>query len=248
MKLSARTLDIVIPMAGHGSRFTKAGFSLPKPLIDVNGKPMIQRVIENLTPHVPHRFIFLVLAEHVRQHSLHEKLTSWAGPQTVVVPIDRVTEGAACTVLLAERFLSPERDLVIANSDQLVDSDFTRFVIESRQKEVDGNIMVFEDQDEKWSFARLNEQGWVSQVAEKKRISNLATVGIYYFQRGSAFISGAHQMMEKNLRVNGEFYVCPVYNELIRAGARIAVWMIDKTTMHGVGTPEDLALYLRRCG
>lgn len=245
---SGRVLDIVIPMAGRGSRFVRAGFGLPKPLIDVNGKPMIQRVIENLTPRFEHRFIFLVLAEHLKQHGLETKLKAWAGPTSEIVSIDRVTEGAACTVLLAEHHLRRDHDMVIANSDQLVDVDFSEYVSDSRERSCDGNIMVFEDDDEKWSFARINDQGLVTEVAEKKRISNLATVGIYYFREGAEFALRAREMIAKNIRVNHEFYVCPVYNELIRAGRRILVWKVNKSAMHGVGTPEDLAVYLRRCG
>ncbi len=162
--------------------------------------------------------------------------------------VQQVTEGAACTVLLAANLLSSQHDLVIANSDQLVEANFSDYVTRSRAADLDGNIMVFEAQDEKWSFARLNSGGFVVEVAEKRRISNLATVGIYYFRSGSAFVNGARQMIAQNRRVNGEFYVCPVYNELIGDGARIGVFQIQKSAMHGVGTPEDLALYLRRCG
>lgn len=238
-------LDIVIPMAGFGSRFSKAGYQLPKPLIDVDGKAMIQRVIENLMPLMPHRFIFLALDEHIRKFDLKAKLNRWAGNQSIVVPVDHVTQGAACTVLLASRHLSQDCDMIIANSDQIVDINFQTYVSWSRSTGADGTIMVFEDDDIKWSFAKLDENGFVTEVAEKKRISNLATVGIYYFRRGSDFVSGAQQMIEKDIRVNNEFYVCPVYNELIHSGGKFRTWKIDKRSMHGVGTPEDLTAYLK---
>jgi NDP-sugar pyrophosphorylase family protein len=244
--MQPRMLDIVIPMAGYGSRFTKAGFHLPKPLIDVNGQPMIRRVIENLKPALPHRFIFLALEEHLQKYNLSRLLPEWAGSQTVCVPVRQVTEGAACTVLLAREFLRPDHDMMIANSDQLVDVSCTEYITWSRQENVDGSILVFEDNDLKWSYARVNPAGEIVEVAEKKAISSLATVGIYYFRSGQHFVKAADQMISKNIRVNNEFYVCPVYNEMIQKKQRLMPWKIAKSAMHGIGTPEDLAIYLRR--
>jgi dTDP-glucose pyrophosphorylase len=237
-------LDIVIPMAGRGSRFAKVGYQLPKPLIDVNGKPMIERVIDNLRPTFAHRFIFLVLQEHLENFQLAAKLREWAGANAVIVPVTTVTEGAACTVLLAKAHLSAN-DLIIANSDQLVDFSLTDYVSWSRESRAEGSILCFEDQDEKWSFAKLDAAGHVVEVAEKKRISNLATVGIYWFKRGADFVAAAESMIAKNIRTNNEFYVCPVYNEMIQLKKRIVTWKIEKQAMHGVGTPEDLETYLR---
>lgn len=241
---SPEQLDIVIPMAGRGSRFATAGFKLPKPLIDVNGLPMIRRVIENLRPQCRHRFIFLILDEHLREYDLAAKLKQWAGPQTVCVPIREVTEGAACTVLLAKNHFLPKNDLMIANSDQIVDIDINTYVNFSRDSLADGTIMTFEASDPKWSFARLNSSGEVLEVAEKKPISNLATVGIYYYRRGTDFVSATEGMIRANIRVNGEFYVCPVYNQMIGRNQRILTWSLDSTKMHGIGTPEDLKTYL----
>lgn len=239
-------IDIVIPMAGRGSRFVERGYELPKPLIDVAGKPMIQRVIENLAPDINHRFIFLVLKEHIETYGIEDKLKSWAGSNAEVVVVDQVTEGAACTVLLAQEFLSEKNDLMIANSDQIIDISVTDYIVWSRGEGLDGSIMVFEDNDPKWSFAKLDGNGFVVEVAEKNPISNLATVGIYYFNPGSDFVKYANQMIGKNIRVNGEFYVCPVYNEWIAEGKKIKTWKISKQEMHGVGTPDDLNIYLDR--
>ncbi len=231
-------------MAGRGSRFAQAGFELPKPLIDVNGQPMIARVIENLRPKFSHRFVFLTLKDHLEQFNLETPLKNWAGTNAVCVPVATVTEGAACTVLLAREHLSRDCDLLIANSDQLIDSSCEEFVRWARAKNLDGAILVFEDSDPKWSFAALDGQGFVREVAEKKPISNLATVGIYYFSSGAQFVKSADQMIAKNIRTNNEFYVCPVYNEMIQSGARVKTWTIGKDKMHGLGTPEDLAKYL----
>ena len=237
-------LDIVIPMAGRGSRFASVGIKLPKPLIDVNGMPMIQRVIENLRPNCKHRFIFLALEEHLKEYGLAAKLRTWAGEQTVCVPIKTVTEGAACTVLLAKEFFRADHDMMIANSDQIVDIDINDYVNASRLSMADGTIMTFEDTDPKWSFAKLDSNGNVLEVAEKNPISNHATVGIYYYRKGTDFVSAAEVMIRANIRVNNEFYVCPVYNQMIGRKQRITTWSLDKKDMHGIGTPEDLKLYL----
>jgi NDP-sugar pyrophosphorylase family protein len=239
-------LDIVIPMAGRGSRFANVGIKLPKPLVDVGGVPMIQRVIENLRPNCKHRFIFLALQEHLTEYQLAEKLKKWAGSQTICVPIQTVTEGAACTVLLARENFKPNHDMMIANSDQLVDIDINDYINFSRDSQADGTIMTFEATDPKWSFAKLNSRGEVTEVAEKKPISNLATVGIYYYRRGTDFVTKAEEMIRANIRVNNEFYVCPVYNQMIAAKQRIFTWSLDQAKMHGIGTPEDLALYLEK--
>jgi NDP-sugar pyrophosphorylase family protein len=239
-------LDIVIPMAGRGSRFTKVGFVMPKPLIDVKGKTMIERVVGNLTCHADHRFIFLVLAEHLKQYDLEGKLRHYGGPQTVIVPVDQVTEGAACTVLLAEKSIDTDQPLMIANSDQLVDIDINDYVDGAIDSGLDGSIMIFRDHDPKWSFAAIDKQGYVTEVAEKRPISDLATVGIYFFKSGRQFCSAARQMIRKNIRVNNEFYVCPVYNEMIASGAKIKTYEIEMRRMHGLGTPEDLKIYLEK--
>jgi dTDP-glucose pyrophosphorylase len=162
------------------------------------------------------------------------------------VSIDSVTEGAACTVLLAEKYFQRSNDMVIANSDQIVDIDFNEYIAFSRAGAIDGTIMVFENDDIKWSFAKLNKEGFVTEVAEKKRISNLATVGIYYYRHGTDFSKYAQQMIKKNIRVNNEFYVCPVYNECILDHKLVKTWKIERQQMHGVGTPADLEAYLKR--
>ncbi len=234
-------LNIVIPMAGRGSRFAKVGYSLPKPLIPVHGVPMIRLVIENLRPAVPHRFIFLCLRDHADSYGIEEKLRRWAGKCEVVF-VDKVTEGAACTVLLAKNLINDDNPLMIANSDQWVDVDIDSYLEEMNHARLDGLIMTMWADDPKWSFVRLDSKGLVTEVVEKEVVSNEATVGIYNFRRGSDYVRAAETMIAKNLRVNGEFYVAPTYNELIIAGARIKPYSIGKVNdgMYGLGIPQDL--------
>lgn len=239
-------LIIAVPMAGHGSRFSEAGYLDPKPLINVFGQPMIKLVIDNLTPRRPHRFVFICQSDHIQRYQLADKLDAWA-PGCAVVAIDGVTEGAACTVLAAREFIG-DGPLMIANSDQYVEISIDDYLL-FHTDDVDGLIMTMTADDPKWSYAGLGPEKTVTRVVEKEVISDQATVGIYNFARGSDFVRGAEQMIAKDKRVNGEFYVAPVYNELIEAGARVVVYNIGPVghQMHGLGTPADLDAYLQRC-
>ena len=233
-------LNIVIPMAGRGSRFANAGYQMPKPLIDIHGRPMIEYVIRNVTPACPHRFIFLCLQEHLDRYPMRELLSSFA-PGCVIVPVDHVTQGAACTVLLAEQWIGGDDPLMIANSDQYVDYDINQYL--GAMGNMDGLIMTLFADDPKWSFIRYDENRCVTLVREKEIISNEATVGIYNYRRGGDFVTFAHRMIEKDIRVNGEFYVAPVYNEMIEAGKKITFCNVGQR-VYGLGIPEDLQSFL----
>lgn len=237
-------INIVIPMAGAGSRFSKAGYALPKPFIDVSGRPMIERVLENLTVQ---NCIFTLIMQKAHAENNAHSLTSLKKKWPVNIEfVDSLTEGTACTVLAATRIIDNSTPLVIANSDQLVDFEIETMIEDCQSRRLDGSILTFTDAERnpKWSFAKLNADLLVSEVQEKKPISEYATVGIYLFSRGSDFVSGANAMIQANDRVNNEFYTCPVYNYLIRAGKRIGIYNIDDSKMHGLGTPEDLNIYL----
>lgn len=231
-------------MAGRGSRFSDVGYRDPKPLIPVGRSPMIKVVIDNLTPSRPHRFIFICQAEHVAAYGLREQLDAWA-PGCAIVEIDGVTEGAACTVLMARDMIGAD-PIMIANSDQYVDIDIDDYLA-VQDGNVDGLIMTMAADDPKWSFVGFDKTGErVTRVVEKEVISNEATVGIYNFASGSEFVRAADAMIAADRRVNGEFYVAPVYNELIAEGARIAIYNIgaEAEGMYGLGTPADLDLFL----
>lgn len=232
-------VNIVVPMAGLGSRFSKVGYLLPKPLIDVNGMPMIEVVVKNLN--IDGKFIFIVREEHYTKYNLSTELERIA-PGCEIIVIDRVTEGAACTVLLAKYLIDTSTPLLIANSDQFLEWNGNEFMYCSSADGVDGCISTFRSNDPKWSFAKLGDDGFVTEVREKVPISDIATTGIYYWRRGSDFVKYAEKMIAKNIRVNNEFYVCPVYNEAIEDGLKIKVKDCEK--MWGIGTPEDLKIFL----
>jgi dTDP-glucose pyrophosphorylase len=232
-------------MAGRGSRFQKAGYTLPKPLIPVHGKPMISLVIGNLRPRVPHRFIFLVLSDHIEQYQIDQQLRQWV-PDCEVVVVDQVTEGAACTVLLAKAFISNDQPLMIANSDQWVDCDINAYLNHMEAELADGLIMTMTADDPKWSFVKFDSQGQVVAVVEKQVVSREATVGIYNYRRGRDFVAAAESMIAREFRVNGEFYVAPAYDEMVARGMKLVCYNIGSEAqgMYGLGIPADLDLFL----
>lgn len=233
-------LNIVIPMAGRGSRFEQAGYAMPKPLIDIYGHPMIEYVTSNITPVCEHRFIYVCQQEHLDKFGLKHKLQK-ISPGCQIVTIDHITEGAACTVLLAEKYIDNDDALMIANSDQFVDTDIDQYI--SKMWSTDGLIMTMPADDPKWSYVKYDNNGRVNLVREKEVISDQATVGIYNYRHGSDFVRYTHQMLEKNIRVNNEFYVAPVYNEMIEAGMNVFYCDVG-TAMYGLGIPEDLEEFL----
>ena len=242
-KWEDKKLNILIPMAGAGSRFQQAGYTFPKPLIDVEGKPMIQVVTENLN--MDANFIYVVQKEHREKYNL-DTLLNLITPNCKIVEVNGITEGAACTALLAKEFIDSDNPLFFANSDQFCEWDSTEFMYKMNETDTDGGIVSFRATHPKWSFAKVNDEGLVTEVAEKNPISDIATVGFYYWKHGSDFVKYAEEMIEQNVRVNGEFYVCPVFNQAIADGKEIRTFDIPK--MWGLGTPEDLKYYLENYG
>jgi len=252
---SEKQLNIVVPMAGRGSRFAQAGFLKPKPLIPLGGIPMIQWVIRNVRPNRRHRFIFVCLKEHLVANPDVPQTLIRLCPGCEIVGVDQVTEGAACTVLLAREHIDNESPLMIANSDQFVDLPIDRYLVAMDDPGVGGLIMTFWADHPKWSYCRMRADGTVAEVVEKKVISREATVGLYNFSHGRDFVWSAEEMIRRNLRTNNEFYVAPTYNILIERGYKVVVRQTGReyAGMYGLGTPEDYeffqttAAFRRRC-
>lgn len=238
-------LNIVLPMAGRGSRFADAGYTLPKPLIPVHGVPMIKVVTDNLAPKCEHRFIYVCQQAHIEQYDLIPKLKSYA-KNVEVIGINGITDGQVCTALLAKKFFDNDEPLMNANSDQFIDFDINEYLDEMNARDLDGMIMTMKSQDPKWSYAKTDESGLVVETAEKKVISPDATVGIFNFKRGSDLVWAAEKMIAEDLRVNGEFYTCPAYNYLISASRKIGIYSIGEeyNGMYGLGIPADLDFFL----
>ncbi len=241
-KWQGGNMNVLIPMAGAGKRFEEVGYTFPKPLIDVSGKPMIQLVVENLNIEAKH--VFVVQKEHYEKYNLKHML-NLVSPNCEVVQVEELTEGAACTTLLAEEYIDNDEPLLLANSDQYLDWNSNEFMYSMIADDIDGGILTFTATHPKWSFAKLDDSGFVERVAEKDPISDVATVGLYFWTRGSDYVKYAKQMIEKDIRTNNEFYVCPVYNEAIADGKKIKTYHIDRKQMWGLGTPEDLDTFTK---
>jgi dTDP-glucose pyrophosphorylase len=227
--------NVLIPMAGLGSRFADAGYTKPKPLIDVNGVPMIEAVVNSLG--IDGNYIFIVQKEHSVQYHLLDVLDSIA-PGCSIVELDGPTDGAARTALTASHLIDNDKPLIIANSDQIVDWQSKIFSNLVNSWNV---VALFEADDPKWSFAKI-ENNLITEIAEKKVISNSASVGIYGWAKGSDYVKYAKLMIARDIRTNNEFYIAPVYNGAIADGQKVHPFFVEK--MYGTGTPEDLATYL----
>ena len=226
-------------MAGEGSRFAKAGYTFPKPLIEVHQKPMIQIVVESLG--LKGNFIYIVKKEHLEKYNLKSFLNIIT-PKCKIITIDKLTEGAACNSII-KKYINNSKPLIISNSDQFIEWNTSESMYSFSTNKVDGAILTFTATHPKWSYAKVDKNNNVTKVAEKKVISNNATVGVYYWKHGKDFVKYANQMITKNIRVNNEFYVCPVYNEAIKDKKRIKIKSVD--SMWGLGTPEDLDYFLK---
>lgn len=239
----AENVNVIIPAAGEGSRFAKEGWKKPKPFIDVDGQLMVERVIQNVSPEMGSVTVLLREEHLLAQPGDASKLQD-SGNTIIKVP--RLTEGTASTVLLARHIFDNEQPMIVANSDQLVDFSINDFVNDCRRRTLDGSILVFREptKNRQWSYVRVDERGYVAEVAEKRPISDIATVGIYLFTKGKDFVKAAIDMIIANDRVNNEFYTCPVYNYMIRHGAKIGIYEVSINAMSGLGTPEDLCRYL----
>jgi dTDP-glucose pyrophosphorylase len=235
-------MKIVMPIAGRGSRFKEKGYKLPKPLIIIRGKPMIRWATDSI-PFINYKdLIFIVLKEQIDQHKIDVELRKLFGNKINIVVSDKVTEGAACSVLLAKSLIDNDEELIIYNADQYFKSDIEK-AIKGRDKDVKGIIPVFHSTNTRWSYAKADENGNVVETAEKVPISTNATVGLYYFAHGRDFVWAAEQMIKKDIRRGNEFFVCPTYNQLIERGDRIILLQTD--AMWGLGTPEDVEYFIK---
>jgi len=240
-KWQGGNLRIVIPMAGEGKAFKAAGYTFPKPLIDINGKPMIQWVVENIN--VDGKFIFIVREDHLKLYNLHYLLNLIA-PGCEVISVEDSGTGAATTVLNAKHIFNDHEPITIVNSDQLIVWNSNEFFYAMAADECDGGIVTFESTHPQWSFVKMADNGFVAEVAEKKPISNMATAGIYYFKKGCDFIKYAEQMINANTRTMGEFFICPVYNEYIKYNKKIRIFPVKK--VWSFSTPKDVDHFIQK--
>lgn len=231
-----RRPNVVIPMAGEGKRFAEAGYDRIKPLIEINGLPMIAHVVDGIT--LDADYTFIVQKKHREQYDLDDTLRGIIPDCTIIDTGGGVLEGAVMTLLCAEEIINNDRPLVVVNSDNVIHFDWEdeiEYIID--EPVLWGLIGVFNPPGDRWSFVERDSLGLVTRVAEKERISDTATAGVYMWTRGDRFVESAREMIAANDRVNGEFYLAPTYNYLIRKGGIFDVFPVD---MIDLGTPEAL--------
>ena len=239
-------MNLLILLAGPSTAFTDAGYGFPKPLVEIDGKPLVQHVVEHLEPLLKTgaHLIFLIRYEDNLRYHISSVIRLLA-PSAEIVEVRGETSGAACTALLAVDWVAKPEPLVILNGDQLILTDLVAVVAEFRRRQLDGGIIVFKDVHPRWSFVKCDAEGMVMETAEKRPISNLATAGFYYFASGVAFVEAAQSMILKDASVNDLFYVCPAYNELILRNRRIGIYEIRKNSYIPLSMPQGVQNYER---
>ena len=232
-------MNILIPMAGLGSRFLTKGFKIPKPLIDVNGKVMIIRAIQSLG--INNAKYLFVIAKNEYSNSVRQEISKYVDCN--FVEIDYITEGPACSALLFKEQINNDDELIIANCDQIMEWNSDLFLLNVRQ--YDGAVVTYHETTDKNSYAKINDQGQVIEIQEKNVISNISLNGIHYWKKGSYFINSAQEMIDDDNRApNGEFYVGPSYNYMIKNGLTVGIYHVPNQMHHPVGVPDDLEKFI----
>ena len=236
-------MNIVIPMAGEGTRFPRDTYKIPKPLIEINGVPMIQRAIHSLGLVGTYHFI-------IRKDSYYDQVCTLLHsiyPSSKIISVEETTEGPASSCLLFRDFINNEEELVIANCDQIMWWDPELFLTTARYYKYDGLIVTYTTTTPKNSYARIDRNGLVQEVKEKEVISDISLNGIHYWRKGKYFVQSAESMINCNDRApNGEFYVGPTYNYMIKSGLKVGIHHIPNSQHNAVGVPEDLNSFLKK--
>ena len=237
-------MNTLILMSGSSQAFFEAGYLYPKNLLEVAGVPLVQRVIKNNMPPAgmsSRNICVLRRDENIKYHT--GSIVNLVDPNAVIVELNGDTSGAACSALLAVDLINNDDPLIITNGDQVLGVDVFSAIADFQNRRLDGGILTFEDLHPRWSFVKCNKDGILIEAAEKRPISKLATAGFYYFKKGKYFVEAAMSMIRKGGAVNGVFYICPVYNELILRQKQIGVYTIPKNCYHSIATPGDAQAY-----
>jgi len=235
-------MNVLVPMAGSGDAFIKKGYHYPKNIVEITGKPLVQHVYENLSGIPGARFIFIVKKEEVEKFHL-DNILRLLNPDCQIIILDDDTSGAACSALLAIEYINNELPLVIANGDQIICSEIGKIINHFQQRDVDGGIVTFESLHPRWSYVRIDENGSVVETAEKRPISKYATAGVYYFKKGKDFLESTMDMIRKDASVEGKFFVCPVYNEMILRQAKVEKYDIKRSQYYPLSSPQGVQEY-----
>ena len=232
-------MNIVIPMAGLGSRFSDAGYTTPKPFIEIEGKPMILEAVNTLG--FEGNYIFIIRKDEYIKSKMKEIF-----PDSQIIEVDYLTDGPASSVMLAKEFINNDEELIVANCDQIMWWDAETVIKQIRVMDYDGVVVTYHETTPKNSYARINRRGYVTKMAEKQVISNVSLNGIHYWKKGKYFVESTESMVEKNIRFNNEFYVSLTYNQMIEKGLKVGIYHIPNEFHNAVGTPDDLNRYFEK--
>jgi dTDP-glucose pyrophosphorylase len=228
-------------MAGRGTRFSNFGYTTPKPFIDINDKPMFIWALKSLEGLHITKLIIIVLEEHIIQYNLEFFLQKYCLYPYKIISLKSVTEGQLCTVMAAEPHVNNNENILIISSDTLVITEINN-IINDDNSSADGIIStMISEIGNNWSFVKLDELGNVIEVAEKNRISNFISTGLYYFKSSKTFFKYAHQLIDLNIRVNGEFYIIPVYELLLKNNLKVKI--ANSLQMWDMGNPEAKKIF-----
>ncbi len=236
------SMKVVLPMAGGDESFRKAGFLFAKPLIEIAGRALVEHAFAPLSAIPGAEFVFVIRKEDDLRFHLGEVLRLLR-PGAKVIRAEGETAGAACTALLAVEEIGPEEELLIANADQVLDFDVAGAIGRLRGRGLDAGTVVFDSVHPRWSFVKTDAEGLVVEAAEKRPISRNATAGVYWYRRGRFFVEAAKEMISKGASVNGGFFVCPTFNELILAQRRIGVERIERGQYVSLASPQAVEDY-----
>ncbi|EKE03243.1 MAG: hypothetical protein ACD_20C00228G0009 [uncultured bacterium] len=232
-------MKTIVLMAGGSEDFAKEGYKFPKYLLEINGKPLLEHVINSFSA-IDSDFIFIVKKEDAQKWHL-ESVIKLLVPDAKVFKVEKETKGAACTALFAIDDINNDEPLLITNGDQILDIDYKEFSESFKNK--DGGAAIFESVHPRWSYVKLDENGHVVEASEKRPISKNATAGTYYYSKGSDFVKSVINMIKKDANVNGLYYVCPAFNEMILEQKKISTYKIPREHYHSIANVEGLKQY-----
>lgn len=237
-----------MPMAGRGSRFASAGFTTPKPLIEVDGQPMFLKALSSIEAiAATKRYTVVIRKEHEERYAL-KTLLKQALPEVNVVTTDEEPVGAATDALRSQVHLKPDEGVVIMDCDLWFRSTSYNKMVEdslSGASDIGGGVLTFEADNPRYSYAKYDADNIVTETAEKRVISNRAMTGAYYFATANEFVDSAKTLLARPLSENmPEYYISHLYNILIEAGKKIQAAQVDEFA--SFGTPEELAHYITK--
>lgn len=238
-------INILVPMAGRSTFFDETVYQFPKVLVELNGKPMIEWVINNLSSlSRDKRFIFAVGEKDCSKYYLDNTLKLLAG-KSEVIRLKTETKGAACSCLMAVEQIDNDLPLIIANCDQILDVNLDQVLSDFESRQLDAGVICFDSVHPKWSYSQIDEEGWVVETAEKRPISRNAIAGFYYFRRGADFVSAAFRAIRKDSSIEGAYYIAPILNELILDGRKVGAVAIPNERYHSFYSPQKIEEFER---